>query len=123
MILVDTSIWIDHFRNRNETLARLLDKRRVLVHPFVVGELALGNLRQREIILDALQDLPGAVVAHNDEVLRFIEQHSLFGQGIGYIDAHVLAAVRLTPDASLWTRDKRLLGAAHRLSLAVDLAE
>jgi predicted nucleic acid-binding protein len=123
VILVDTSVWIDHFRNNNEVLARLLDIGRVLAHPFVIGELALGNLRNREIILNALQDLPGATIARDDEVLRFIDLHALFGQGIGYIDAHLLAAARMTPDAALWTQDKRLLVAAKRLALAVDFAE
>lgn len=119
MILVDSSVWIDHLRGGEPVLAGLLDTGRVLAHPFVIGELALGNLRQRDIILGALRDLPQAVVAGDDEVFRFIEQQSLFGLGIGYVDAHLLAAVRLTPGASLWTRDKRLHAVAGRLSLAV----
>ncbi len=120
MILVDTSIWIDHFRNTDITLVKLLNSQQVLAHPFVIGELALGNLQQRESILSALQNLPQATTAHDDEVLHFIGLQSLFGFGIGCIDAHLLAAVRLTPNALLWTRDKRLL-AADRLSLAANL--
>jgi predicted nucleic acid-binding protein len=118
VILVDTSIWIDHWRSNDERLARLLEAGQVLVHPFVVGELALGNLLHREQVLTALQDLPQATTATDAEVLGFIDQAGLAGSGIGYIDAHLLAAVRLTPGTELWTRDKRLLAAGVRLGLA-----
>lgn len=117
MILVDTSIWIDHLRQRNERLSKLLNQGLVLAHPFVIGELALGSLQNRAVILGALQDLPQAPVATEGEVLRFIEQNALYGIGIGYIDAHLLAAVRLSPGATLWTRDKRLLAAGTSLGL------
>lgn len=116
MILVDTSVWIDHLRKGDATLALLLDTGRVLAHPFVIGELALGNLKQRTLILAMLRDLPQATVATDAEVLHFINKHLLFGLGIGYVDAHLLAATRLT-SASLWTRDKPLLAAAARLGL------
>lgn len=122
MILVDTSIWIDHLRASDERLARLLDDGKVLAHPFVTGELALGNLRNRDSVLGALQDLLQACVATETEVLRFIGEKSLFGMGIGYIDAHLLAAVLLTPGSSLWTRDKRLLTASTRLGIAANTA-
>ena len=118
MILVDTSIWIDHFRQRDEMLARQLNQGLVMVHPFVIGELALGNLQNRQPVLDALQDLPQATVATDREVISFIEQNRLYGIGIGYIDAHLLASTRLLAGAKLWTRDKRLLAAAVRLGLA-----
>lgn len=118
MILVDTSIWIDHWRSGNERLTRLLEASQVLVHPFVVGELALGNLLHRQQVLNALQDLPQATSATDVEVLGFIDQAALAGSGIGYIDAHLLAAVRLTAGAQLWTRDERLLEAGVRLGLA-----
>jgi predicted nucleic acid-binding protein len=118
VILVDSSVWVDHLRDGDETLARLLDDGRVIAHPFVVGELALGNLRQRELILTALQDLPQAVVASDIEVLRFINQQALYGLGIGYVDAHLLASARLTAGGSLWTRDKRLQAVADRLGVA-----
>ena len=118
MILVDTSVWVDHLRKGDQALARLLDSGMVLAHPFVIGELALGNLRQHDFILTALQDLPRAVVATEQEVLQLIAQHTLAGAGIGYVDAHLLAAVRLTAGATLWTRDKRLLGVAQRLDPA-----
>ncbi|MFZ2973540.1 MAG: type II toxin-antitoxin system VapC family toxin [Ferribacterium limneticum] len=117
MILVDTSIWIDHLRQRDERLSKLLNQGQVLAHPFVIGELALGSLQNRTAILGALQDLPQAPVATEGEVLSFIEQNALYGIGIGYIDAHLLAAVRLSPGATLWTRDKRLLAAATSLGL------
>lgn len=117
MILADTSIWIDHLRSGDARLAALLEAGRVATHPFIVGELALGSLKNRKIILDSLQDLPGVVVAEHAEVLGLIEREALFGFGIGYVDIHLLAAVRLTPDARLWTRDKRLHAAAEKLDL------
>ena len=120
MILVDTSIWIDHLRTRDEQLTQLLEAGQVLAHPFVTGELALGNLRNRDAVLGALQDMPQAGVATEPEVLRFIGEKGLFGLGIGYIDAHLLAAVLLTPGSLLWTRDKRLLAASSRLSIAAN---
>ncbi|AOR71060.1 ribonuclease [Burkholderia stabilis] len=118
MILVDTSVWIDHLRAGDATLATLLEAERVLIHPFVVGELALGSLRDREMVLDALRDLPAAAPATDDEVQRMIDIVPLHGLGIGYVDAHLLASVRLTSGSKLWTRDRRLLAAAERLQLA-----
>jgi predicted nucleic acid-binding protein len=119
VILADTSVWVDHLRVGDEALAALLDAGMVLAHPFVIGEVALGNLRQREIILKALADLPQASVATDAEVLHFIERHALSGRGIGYIDAHLLAAVKLTAGAKLWTSDKRLHGVAVQMGLAL----
>lgn len=118
MILVDTSIWIDHLRQRDERLSGLLDHGRVLAHAFVTGELALGNLQNRDAILGAMQDLPQAPVATDAEVLGFISGTALYGLGIGYIDAHLLAATRLAPGTTLWTRDKRLLAVGIKLGLA-----
>ena len=120
MILVDSSVWIDHLRHGDAMLARQLQQGRVLCHPFIIGELALGNLRQRGAILSALQDLPPVPVASDPEVFDFIERHALFGLGIGYIDAHLLAATLLLPGSQLWTRDKRLNNAAGRLDLAAE---
>ena len=119
MILADTSVWVDHLRAGHKALAAQLDAGMVLTHPFVIGELALGNLRQREIVLEALADLPHASVATDAEVLHFIERHALSGRGIGYIDAHLLAAVKLTAGAELSTNDKRLHGVAVQLGLAI----
>lgn len=118
MILVDTSVWIDHLRKSNRDLVELLAGGLVLTHPFVVGELALGNLRQRTAILEALSNLPSAIVATNAEVLDFIERASLFGRGIGYVDAHLLAAARLSAGAALWTHDKKLDELGRELGLA-----
>jgi len=119
VILVDTSVWIDHLRASNRILIDLLGACEVLVHPFVVGELALGNLRQRNLILDAVSNLPRAAVATDSEVLHFIDRFSLFGRGIGYVDSHLLAAVRLTAGAELWTHDKRLKELAEELAKKV----
>jgi len=121
LILVDTSVWIDHLRAGNDTLRRLLERAQILGHPFVTGELALGTLRQRQMVLHALGELPQATVASDPEVLHFIEREALFGSGIGYVDAHLLAAVRLTSDARLWTRDRRLRAIAGQLHLAAAL--
>lgn len=117
MILADTSIWIDHLRAGEATLVRLLDSSAVLGHPCVVGELALGNMRNRDEVIGLLRDLPQAIVAEHDEVLRLIADQELHGHGIGYVDAQLLAATRLTPDATLWTRDKRLSAVATRLGI------
>jgi len=118
MILVDTSVWINHLRNNDPHLVRLLTENSVLGHPFVRGELALGNLRQREDILTALDNLPQPLVVFNNEVNYFIGKHTLYGLGIGLIDAHLLASTQLLGNTRLWTRDKRLLAAANRLNLA-----
>jgi predicted nucleic acid-binding protein len=121
VILVDTSIWIDHLRKTDTQLQSLLMAGQVLAHPFVIGELALGNLKDGNTVLEDLQNLPAALVASDGEVLRFIVQHTLHGLGIGYIDVHLLAAVKLTPDTMLWTRDRRLKDAATRLQLAAEM--
>lgn len=117
MLLVDTSVWIDHLRAADDELVAALDAGQVLIHPFVIGEIALGSLRQRAVVLELLSALPAAAVAHDDEVMAFIERHTLHGSGIGFLDAHLLASARLTPAAQLWTRDRRLLSAAMRLGL------
>lgn len=120
MILVDTSIWVDHLRAGEPALAHLLDHGWVLAHPWVTGELALGHLSQREDILGLLANLPSAEVATDAEVLGLIDAEQLYGQRIGYLDAQLLAATRLTADARLWTADKRLAAAARRLRLLAD---
>ena len=112
MILADTSIWIYHVRQGDRTMGSLLANGQILVHPAVVGEIGLGSLANRHEILGLLNNLPQAVHATHDEVMAYIDAHSLFGLGIGYVDAHLLAATTLTPGASLWTRDKRLRQAA-----------
>lgn len=118
MILVDTSVWVDHLRRGDPRLVDLLDRSIVFMHPFVVGEIACGSLNDRVSVLELLQDLPVALVAQGDEVLRFIERHDLHGKGIGYIDVHLLASVALTEGARLWTRDKKLRLVAQMLGCA-----
>lgn len=120
MIVVDTSVWIDHLRAGSAPLARLLDRGEVLGHPWVVGELALGHIRQREEVIALLGSLPQATVATALEVLTLIERHELHGFGIGYVDAQLLAATMLSPDAALWTTDRRLLAVAARLGQTFD---
>ena len=122
MIIVDTSVWIDHLKSSNPVLADLLGKGRVLAHSFVTGELALGSLRQRRTVLESLKDLPQATVASDDEVMMLIEREQLYGLGIGFVDAHLLAGLRLTPAALLWTRDRRLRQAATQLWLSAGLS-
>jgi len=121
LIIVDTSVWIDHLKAGDARLVELLGRGRVLAHPFVTGELALGSLHQRAAVLGALNDLPQALVAREDEVMTFIETQKLYGTVIGYVDAHLLTAARLTPGVTLWTRDRRLREASARLQLAADL--
>jgi len=117
MVLVDSSVWIEHLRNGNATLQRLLLNLQVQTHAFILGELALGSLHDRATILDALSNLPRVLQAQNAEVLQFIENKKLYGTGIGYIDAHLLTSVALTPGTTLWTRDKKLDAVAKRLGL------
>ena len=118
MILVDTSVWIDHLRKGNALLNTLLLNSAVLVHPFVIGELACGNLHNRSRILNLLGDLPASKVADDQEVLFFIEHNDLMGHGIGYVDAHLLASVSLSNPSRLWTVDRKLKDVAINLGLA-----
>jgi hypothetical protein len=118
MTLVDTSIWVDHLHKGDPLMRQLLNDGLVLCHPLVIGELAVSNLRPREPILKMLRRLPAISAATHSEALNFISQNNLFGLGIGYIDAHLLASVRLTPNAHLWTRDQRLAKVAESMKLA-----
>jgi predicted nucleic acid-binding protein len=120
VILIDTSVWVDHLRTGDARLSGLLDGGGVLGHPFVTGELALGNLRQRGLVLSALRELPQAAIATDEEVLHYIDRRALFGLGVGYVDAHLLAAVRLTAGAKLWTWDRCLQAVATQLDLAAE---
>jgi hypothetical protein len=121
MILADTTIWIDHFRSENKEMRSQLEKKNVLIHPFIVAELALGSLKQRTITLKSLDDLPAVPVARLDEVRRMIEAHSLYCRGIGLIDAHLIASCFIHPSTLLWTCDKRLSDVAEALGIAADL--
>lgn len=118
MILVDTSVWVDHLREGAPALAAALEQGTVLTHPFVLGELACGNLKNRGEVLQLLGELPGAPMVADAEALEFIERRALMGRGIGYIDVHLLASVVLDGSARLWTRDKRLATIAEDLELA-----
>lgn len=120
MILVDTSVWIDHLRSKESLLSNVLEGGEVMTHPFVVGELACGNLKDRQKVLGLLSNLPETLVATEPEVLQFIELRNLMGRGIGYIDVHLLASVVLDGTAQLWTRDKNLATAARELDLAFE---
>lgn len=116
MVLVDTSVWIDHFRTASSKLAGLLEDGEVAIHPFVVGELACGNLANRKEILSLLHSLPAVQTVEDDELLYFIEQHSLAGRGLGLIDIHLLASSKIAAHP-FWTKDKRLTAAAEELGI------
>ena len=118
MILADTSIWVDHLGRGDPIMALLLDADNIVMHPFVHGEIALGSLRQRALTLKRLRAMPQLALATSNEVAQLIESAPLYGKGIGYVDAHLLAATLLTPDTQLWTRDRRLREAADTLNVA-----
>jgi predicted nucleic acid-binding protein len=123
LILVDTSVWVDHLRRGDAQLADLLKSNAVIMHPFVVGEIACGSLLDRALTLDLLLNLPAALVAEPDEALVYLDQHSLYGKGIGYVDVHLLASAAIS-GAKFWTRDKRLRMVAQELLCAlVDASE
>ncbi|MDX0018795.1 PIN domain-containing protein [Sinorhizobium meliloti] len=114
MILADTSIWIDHFRHIDAELRRIIEDDRLLCHPAVIGELALGSLRERSSVIAFLMAQREALVATHQEVMMMIDRHAIFSMGIGYTDAHLLASVLLDQRMALWTRDKRLQAAAEK---------
>ena len=122
MILVDTSVWVEHLRHGLPSLATLLQEGEVLIHPWVIGELACGNLRNRQQVLELLLGLPMATVASDAEVMLLIEREQLMGRGIGYIDAHLLASARLS-HCRLWTQDRRLAAVAQEQGLGVSQPE
>ena len=119
MILVDTSVWVDHLRRGDAALAALLESSDVAAHPFVVGELACGSLRPKSDVVRLLNELPVPSTATHDEVMLFIAEHRLSGRGIGYVDAHLLASAAID-GMLLWTRDKALGAESARLRLAFD---
>lgn len=116
-VLVDTSVWVDHLRKGDAHLAQLLNDGDVICHPFVIGELACGNLKNRSEILDSLKELSFAPTIELDEYMQFVELNRLYGTGIGFVDVHLLASALLA-DATLWTADKRLKKAALGLGIA-----
>jgi len=115
-VLVDSSVWIDHLRRGNERLAAQLEHGDVLTHPFVIGELACGNLKQRNRVLSLLADLPATPVAEHGEVMAFVDAHELTAQGLGWIDMHLLASAALAR-SSLWTLDRRLAAACEKVGV------
>jgi predicted nucleic acid-binding protein len=117
-VLVDSSIWVDHINGDEADLAGLLRRRKVIVHPMVIGEVALGSIRNRGLVLTELSQLPPSPVVSHREVMAMIDWGKLHSCGIGYVDAHLLAAVRLVDGGAIWTRDKRLHAQAERLGLA-----
>ncbi|MCP5487699.1 MAG: type II toxin-antitoxin system VapC family toxin [Verrucomicrobia bacterium] len=116
MVLVDTSVWIDHLRKTTPRLVGLLDNGEVVIHPFVIGELACGNLANRKEVLSLLHSLPAVERVEDDEILFFIEQHSLASRGLGLIDVHLLASSKVS-EHPLWTKDKRLAATAEEIGL------
>lgn len=120
MILADTSVWIDHLRAGDPVLSAFLDAGRILGHPWVVAEIALGSLRNRETVLTLLDSLPQAPTASIDELRVVIEERALFSCGVGLVDVGLIAACLLAPGSRLWTRDKRLAAVAAELALAFD---
>lgn len=117
MILVDSSVWIDHVREADPILIAMLEEGDVFCHPFIIGEVMMGTPRNRHQIRKLLARLPQMQVATDAEVLEFIERNHLYGIGIGYIDAHLLASVRLDPDATIRTRDRRMAQTAEALGI------
>ena len=121
MILVDTSIWIDHLHRSEAALSALLNTSQVCTHPMIIGELALGSLRDRKTIVGLLSDLPNTSLATHAEVRSLVEAHNLHGVGLSLVDAHLLAALRLSPGDRLWTRERRLRLPADKLGVSADL--
>ena len=121
LLLADTSVWIDHFRRGDVELAYYLEANMILMHPFVRGELALGSIKDRLEKIRLMRDLEEVMIPTTDEVDVLIEREGLFGRGIGYVDAHLVASVKLTPDALLWTRDKRLRSVADQFGIAAPI--
>lgn len=117
MILVDSSVWIDHFRGTEDSLALHLGENTVLIHPWVIGELACGTLPDRSNTLTLLQGLPRSIIASHEEIMHVIDRYRLMGRGIGYIDVALLASALLEGDALLWTRDRRLQDVSVELSI------
>lgn len=115
-VLVDTSVWVDHFHKGEPLLQDLLASGQVMTHPFIIGELACGSLTNRSEILKLLSELPSVSTASHDEVMHLVEKNKLSGKGLGWIDAHLLASA-LLDHAPLWTRDKNLAAAARKLGI------
>lgn len=123
MILADTNVWIDHLYSGDPVMQALLAEDRVRLHPFVFGEIALGDVRRRSETLRDISRVPKAEVARDAEVFALVEENRLFGRGIGWVDAHLLASARLGDAPRLWTRDKRLRAAAEHLGVSAGVLD
>jgi predicted nucleic acid-binding protein len=121
VILADTMVWIDYFRNRSAAMQKLLEDAQIVMHPFIVAELSLGSLQERRKTLAYLEMLPQVNVANLSEVRRMIESQALYSKGIGLTDTHLIASTLITPSVQLWTRDKRLRGIAEALGSDANL--
>lgn len=121
MVLVDSSIWIDHLRQKDDVLSQLLINGQVCIHPMIIGELACGNLQHRSAVIKLWQSLPHANHATHLEALHCLDKHKLFGKGIGFVDLHLLASTLLTTNTFLWTNDRRLKNMADDLKLSFSL--
>ena len=121
LILADTSVWASHLRNHDPLMVSLMDGERLLMHPYVIGELSMGNLHNRAAFILALRQMEGVTLATDSEVSRLVEDSRLYGTGIGWIDAHLLASTLLTDDVQLWSHDRRLSAAAGRFGRATQL--
>lgn len=121
MILADASVWVDHLRSPDERLSRSLTKFEVRGHPYLTGEIALGSLSSRSVIIAELNRLLQLPVVRHAEVMRMIERYTLFSTGVGYVDIHLLASVLISPPVKFWTRDKRLHAQAERLGVAAQV--
>jgi predicted nucleic acid-binding protein len=121
VILADTSIWVGHLRNRNPEMEKYLSRGQILTHPFIVAELSLGSLRNRQSTLGAMESLLEVKVAALSEVRHMIEAHTLYSKGIGLTDAHLIASCLITPGTQLWTRDVAMKKVAAALGILVDL--
>jgi len=117
VVIVDTSIWVTHLRQGSRHLSELLLDAQAVCHPFIVGELACGNIKNRVEFLSLLQSLPMAPTVSLDELLYFIDRHAVMGMGIGFVDAHLLASAQLS-STPLWTSDKKLKSAATKLEVS-----
>lgn len=118
MVLVDTSVWIDHLRSKSKPLISLLEQSQVSIHPMIIGELACGNLRHRTQLLGLWENLPHVVEASHSEVLLCLEKNRLMGKGVGFIDLHLLSSTLLSTNTSLWTHDRRLQNLAESLGIS-----
>jgi predicted nucleic acid-binding protein len=121
LILADTSIWIDHLRSGNKEMRRHLDQGQIVIHPFIIAELALGSLKERTKTLALLDLLPQVRMAQSSELRLMIEARRLYNLGIGLTDAHLIASVLIDAPTRLWTRDKRLRQAAEALGIHASL--